>query len=101
MAVLGRDVGADHAPAALLFSTHDLRIAVRYSERVLVAAEGRIIADLAPSELVDDVELLRRAAHHVPPVWEFRRQHQLTALDLAALREELLRSASGGGGAST
>ena len=101
MAVLGRDVGADHAPAALLFSTHDLRIAVRYSERVLVAAEGRIIADLAPSELVDDVELLRRAAHHVPPVWEFRRKHRLTALDLAGLREELLRSASGGGGAST
>lgn len=100
MAVLGRDVGADHAPAALLFSTHDLRIAVRYSERVLVAAEGRIVADLAPSELVDDVELLRRAAHHVPPVWEFRRKHQLTALDLAGLREELLRSASGGGGAS-
>ncbi|HVU88563.1 MAG TPA: ABC transporter ATP-binding protein [Pirellulales bacterium] len=47
---------------AVLFTTHDLRIAARFATRVLVLAGGRLLADGPPGELLDDAQLMRRAS---------------------------------------
>lgn len=46
--------------AAVLFITHDLDLAICYANRVVLMAEGRIAADGPPSEVLSDMELLRR-----------------------------------------
>jgi iron complex transport system ATP-binding protein len=53
---------------------HDLNLAIRYSDRLIVMREGRIVAQGAPSEVID-TELLRtvfglRAEVHTDPVSE-------------------------------
>ncbi len=44
---------------AILFITHDLDLAVRYANRVVLLADGRIVADGAPEEVLADEERLR------------------------------------------
>ncbi len=46
---------------AVMFSTHDLRTVLRYADRVLVLAEGRILAECSPAELQSDRALLAAA----------------------------------------
>jgi energy-coupling factor transport system ATP-binding protein len=46
--------------AATLFITHDLDLAVTYANRVVLMAEGRIVADGAPEEVLLDFERLAR-----------------------------------------
>lgn len=46
--------------AATLFITHDLDLAVTYANRVVLMAEGRVVADGPPQEVLLDFELLAR-----------------------------------------
>jgi len=46
--------------AATLFITHDLDLAVCYSNRVVLVSEGRIAADGPPEQVLKDQELLER-----------------------------------------
>ncbi|HEV2659856.1 MAG TPA: energy-coupling factor ABC transporter ATP-binding protein, partial [Ktedonobacteraceae bacterium] len=43
---------------ALLFITHDLDLALRFTQRVLLLKEGRLVADGAPLEVLADATLL-------------------------------------------
>ncbi len=45
---------------AILFITHDLDLALRYANRVVLLADGRIVADGAPEDVLADEERLRR-----------------------------------------
>ncbi|HCI82144.1 MAG TPA: ABC transporter ATP-binding protein [Ktedonobacter sp.] len=43
---------------ALLFITHDLDLALRYTQRVLLLKEGNLVADGPPLEVLSDMQLL-------------------------------------------
>ncbi|WP_020013362.1 ABC transporter ATP-binding protein [Promicromonospora sukumoe] len=60
-----RDVAA--AGRGVLFSSHDLRAVAGYADRVLVLADGTLLADTTPLELLRDEPLLERAGLR-PPV---------------------------------
>ncbi len=45
---------------SIIFITHDLDLAVRYANRVVLVADGRIVADGAPEEVLADEDRLRR-----------------------------------------
>jgi len=45
---------------AILFITHDVDLAVIYANRILLIAEGRLVADGAPQEVLSDQDRLRR-----------------------------------------
>jgi len=45
---------------AILFITHDVDLAVIYANRVLLIAEGRLVADGAPQEVLNDLNRLRQ-----------------------------------------
>ncbi len=46
--------------AAQIFITHDLDLAISYANRVLLLADGQIIADGPPHEVLADLDLLER-----------------------------------------
>ncbi len=46
--------------AAVLFVTHDLDLAICYANRVILMAEGEIVADGAPEAVLADIDRLRR-----------------------------------------
>jgi energy-coupling factor transport system ATP-binding protein len=52
--------GAEGRPAAMLMVTHDLRLARRYANRVLILNAGQIVADGTPDQILNDTEALRR-----------------------------------------
>jgi energy-coupling factor transporter ATP-binding protein EcfA2 len=43
---------------ALLFITHDLDLALRFTQRVILLREGNVVADGAPLEVLDKPDLL-------------------------------------------
>jgi energy-coupling factor transport system ATP-binding protein len=43
---------------AILFITHDVDLAVIYANRVLLVADGRLVADGTPREVLGDSRLL-------------------------------------------
>ncbi len=45
---------------ALVFVTHDLDLAITYANRIVLVAEGQIVADGRPEEVLTDVALLER-----------------------------------------
>lgn len=45
---------------AILFITHDVDLAVIYANRVLLIADGRLVADGAPQEVLSDLDRLRK-----------------------------------------
>ena len=45
---------------AILFITHDVDLAVIYANRVLMVADGRIVADGSPHEVLGDVQRLEK-----------------------------------------
>lgn len=46
----------------VLMITHDMHLMLEYTERSLVFADGRMIADTTPARLFSDTELLKRAS---------------------------------------
>ena len=44
---------------AILFITHDVDLAVIYANRVLMIADGRLVADGAPQDVLRDFDRLR------------------------------------------
>jgi energy-coupling factor transport system ATP-binding protein len=46
---------------AILFITHDLDLALVYANRVLLMADGRIVADGRPEEVLHDFDLIQRS----------------------------------------
>ena len=46
--------------AATLFITHDLDLAVTFSNRVILVGEGRVVADGPPEQVLADFDLLHR-----------------------------------------
>jgi energy-coupling factor transport system ATP-binding protein len=50
---------------AILFITHDVDLAVIYANRILMIADGRLVADGKPHEVLQDFERLR--ANHLIP----------------------------------
>jgi energy-coupling factor transport system ATP-binding protein len=76
-------------PDAVFFSTHDLATVARFADRVLVLADGRLLADCAPEELLADDGLLHAAQLRRPPLWDFRHRLKLTGRSVAELAEEL------------
>ena len=45
---------------AILFITHDVDLAVIYANRVLLMADGRLVADGPPQEVLSDFDQLRQ-----------------------------------------
>lgn len=90
-----RDVGdgleGDREPlcGGLIFSTHDLRTVVRFADRVLVLAEGKVLADCSPTELLADEALLAAAAQRRTELFELRQAFGLSGVDVETLAEEL------------
>ena len=44
---------------AILFITHDVDLAVIYANRVLMIADGRLVADGAPQDVLNDLDWLK------------------------------------------
>jgi len=53
---------------AVIMITHDMELAARYANRVLVMSEGRIIADGKPREVFSDKEVLKKSYLSPPQV---------------------------------
>ena len=49
---------------ALAFITHDLDLAITYANRIMLVADGRIVADGAPEEVLVDTARLERCRIH-------------------------------------
>ncbi|MBX9790797.1 MAG: ATP-binding cassette domain-containing protein [Pirellulales bacterium] len=73
----------------VLFATHDVRAITRHARRVLVLADGVLIADCTPAQLLADDELLAKARLRLPPLLELRRRLGLAGLTVEALSREL------------
>jgi energy-coupling factor transport system ATP-binding protein len=86
-----RSIGATSVGATrcLMFSTHDLRSVVRYADRVIVLADGRLLADCTPEQLLDDDALLAAARLRRPPLFAARRRLGLSGRTAAEMAEEL------------
>lgn len=86
---VSRYVRAEQSSCCAVFSTHDLRAVGQFADRVLVLAHGKVLADVTPSELLDDDALLGVAHLRRPPLYEVRRRLGLRGLNVAALAGEL------------
>ena len=75
----------------LVFSTHDLRSVLRYADRVLILAHGKLLADTEPREVFDNDALLAEAGLRRPPLAEVRRRLGLAGSTVAEMAEELRR----------
>lgn len=58
---------------AILMSTHDLRTALGYADRVMILTDGRLIYDGTPQGVLADPRVLEAAGHHPPPLAEVSR----------------------------
>jgi len=76
---------------AILFITHDVDLAVIYANRVILIADGRVAADGAPPEVLNDFERLRTCRlvptslleanlNHLPQTGRFLRAEALAHL---------------------
>jgi len=82
-------IATGDAVQGLLFSTHDLRVVARHADRVLVLADGGLLADCTPHELLADDRLLWLARLRRPPLFELRHRWGLSGLSVDALWREL------------
>ena len=57
--------GADHSFDAVLFITHDLDLAIIYANRILLVADGELVADGTPQVVLRDSTILERC--HIRP----------------------------------
>jgi len=79
-------------PLGMLFSTHDLRMVGRYANRVLVLADGHLLADTTPTALMNDDRLLEAARLRRPPLVQLRRALQLQAWNVEEMILEVQRA---------
>ena len=61
MGVVRASIGSPGGPEALVFSTHDLAIAGEFADRVLLVADGRLLADGPTADVLGNLELLAAA----------------------------------------
>ena len=61
----------------VLMITHDMHLMLEYTERSLVFADGRKIADTTPQALFSDPELLKRASLKETSLYELAKQCNL------------------------
>jgi len=73
---------------AILFITHDLDLAIAYANRVILMANGQIIRDGAPEEVLKDISTLEKA--HVLPTSLLSLNLKLLPKTKKFLRAELL-----------
>jgi energy-coupling factor transport system ATP-binding protein len=73
---------------AILFITHDLDLAIAYANRVILMANGQIIRDGAPEEVLKDINTLEKA--HVLPTSLLSLNLKLLPKTKKFLRAELL-----------
>lgn len=55
---------------AVVFCTHDMQTAARYANRVVVLAEGRVLADGTPEKVFAEADVLKRARLRPPAAVE-------------------------------
>jgi len=61
-------VGLHAQGRTILLVTHDMALAARYAQRVVVLHQGRILADGSPARLFQQADLLAQASLTPPPV---------------------------------
>ncbi|MGP5693913.1 ABC transporter ATP-binding protein [Brachybacterium alimentarium] len=91
-----RTLNADGTTVVLI--THDMHLAVEYTDRVLVLSDGRLLADADPTVVLTDPDLTRRADLVTTGLYELARRcglrdphtlvHRFVAADRAAREEE-------------
>lgn len=54
----------------VMVSTHDVDFAYRFADRIIVFADGEIIADGAPEEIFEDAQVIKRANLRTPVLLE-------------------------------
>ena len=52
----------------VLVVTHDMQLVAEYADRMIVMADGRIVAQGATGEVFDDADLIERAGLRPPPL---------------------------------
>lgn len=79
------------AGITVVISTHDMDLALRFSERVLVFSDGKLARDGSPEEVFDDGALLFRAGLEKPLLYEVAELLQIKERprSIEALRETL------------
>lgn len=60
-ALMHRLLASRHGPEAVLMVTHDLNLARRFANRVILMADGRIVADGPPAAVLADEVVMRQA----------------------------------------
>lgn len=55
---------------AIVVITHDVEFAAAHADRIVLLAEGRVLKDGSPREILTDVGLVRTAALHLPQAAE-------------------------------
>ena len=59
--LMQRLLTAEHGPQAIVMVTHDLSLAHRFANRVVLVADGRLVADGPPAEILESADTMRRA----------------------------------------
>ncbi len=57
--LMRRLLAAEHGPQALVLVTHDLKLARRFANRVILMAAGRVVADGPPQDVLTEASLAR------------------------------------------
>lgn len=66
----------------IIIITHDMQLAADHAERVIVLAEGRVIADGSPDEIFLQPDLLQSAALTMPPIAELSLALRANGIDI-------------------
>ncbi|RLE85133.1 MAG: hypothetical protein DRJ41_01835, partial [Thermoprotei archaeon] len=53
---------------AVIVITHDIPLAARYSDRLVVRSNGKVIADGTPHEVISDLQAIKRGHVMIPQV---------------------------------
>jgi energy-coupling factor transporter ATP-binding protein EcfA2 len=58
----------------VLMITHDMEVAMRYSSRIIVMNQGKVLADAHPSDIFLQEDVLREASLHLPEILALTKQ---------------------------
>lgn len=61
------------AGKSVVFVTHDMNLAFRWADRIVVMQDGQIVADMTPRELISKYALLQEQRLTLPPISELAR----------------------------